>query len=124
MRKIGIVSTAILFLASIAVAGENVTQSENNVQEKIVQSTTMQKDADQPEMKQSESTTVEKQRETSASDDKGDEITSKGRVEVEKKSSATSTAEGTESPSPGALQDHHQHSETHHQHSTTEVEKK
>ena len=123
MRKVGIVSAAFLFLASVAVAGEQVTQSENTIQEKTVQSTTMHKDAHQLGMKQSESTTVEKQRETSTSDDKGEEITNK-RVEVEKKSSATSTAEGTESHSPGAVQEHHQHSETHHQHSTTEVEKK
>ena len=123
MRKVGIVSAAFLFLASVAVADEKVTQSENTVQEKTVQSTTMQKDADQLGMKQSESTTVEKQRETSTSDDKGEEITNK-RVEVEKKSSTSRTAEGTESHSPGAIQEYHQQSETHHQHSTTEVEKK
>jgi hypothetical protein len=123
MRKVGIVSAAVLFLASVAVAGEKVTESENTVQEKTVQSTNMQKEADQPGMKQSQGTTVEKQRETTTSDQMGDEITNK-RVEVEKKSSATSTAEGTEAYSPGAVQEYHQQSETHHQGSTTEVEKK
>jgi len=55
----------------------------------------------------------------------GDEITTK-QLEVEKKSSATSTSEGAEAHSPGAVQEYHQQSETHHQHSTTttEVEKK
>lgn len=123
MRKVGIVSVAVLFLASVAVAGEKVTQSENTVQEKTVQSTTMQKEADQPGMKQSQGTTVEKQQETTTSDQMGDEITNK-RVEVEKKSSTTNTAEGTEAHSPRAVQEYHQQSETHHQGSTTEVEKK
>jgi hypothetical protein len=124
MRKVGIISSAALLLTSVAIAGENVTQNENNVQEKTVHSTTMQKDANQPGMKQSQSTTVEKQRETATSGQMGDEITNKRLEEMEKKSSATSTSEETKAHSPGAVQEHHQHSETHHQHSTTEVEKK
>jgi len=39
MRKVGIISAAALLLASVAVAGEKVTQNENNVQEKTVHST-------------------------------------------------------------------------------------
>jgi len=53
MRKVEIISAAALLLAGVAIADEKVTQNENNVQEKIVHSTTMHKDANQPGMKQS-----------------------------------------------------------------------
>lgn len=122
MKKIGMFTVAALLLASGAVAGDGVTQSESRVKE---HSTTMQGDATQPGTQQSHSSTVEKQQKTttSATDERGEEITDK-RVDVQKESTTSSTTEGTGTNATESVQQHHQHSETHHRHSTTEVEKK
>lgn len=125
MKKIGMFSVAALFLASGAVAGDEVTQSESRVKEHITRSTTMQGDATQPGTQRSHSSTVEKQQKTttSAADERGEAMTDK-RVDVQEESTTSSTTEGTGTNATGSGQQHQQHSETHHQHSTTEVEKK
>ena len=124
MKKLSLLSAALLLTASVAVAGETVTQSENKVKEKTVRSTTMQDDIDQPAMERYHSTTVEKKRETTTSNSTGDDSPINTQTGVEQKRSETSTSETTESHSPGAVQEYRHQSETHHQHTTTEVEKR
>jgi hypothetical protein len=123
MRKIWILHIAILLMAGVAVAGEDMTRSETNVKEKTSHSTTLQEGAHQAQKKH-ESTTVEKQRQTTTADDMDGDTTTREKVEVEKNRSKTTTSEDTDSPSLGAAQEYYQRSETHHQHTTEEVEKK
>lgn len=120
MRKIWILNIAILLMAGVAVAGEDMMQSETNVKEKTSHSATMQEGTNQAQ-KEHESTTVEKQREATSDDMNGDEATQE-KVEVEKKHSTTKT-EGIDPSSPGSTQEYRHQSETHHQKSTKEVEK-
>jgi len=51
MRKIWMFNIAILLIAGVAVAGEDMTQSETNVKEKTSHSTTMQEGANQAQKK-------------------------------------------------------------------------
>jgi len=123
MKKIGILGMAMLFTTGVAVAGESMTQSERNMKEKTTQSTTtMQGNADQTGEVKHKSTTMEKQQQTTASDDMDGDATTRERVEVERKGSTTTT-DSSDAVAPGSTQEYLQ-SETHHQHSTTEVEKK
>jgi Tfp pilus assembly major pilin PilA len=122
MKKVAVLSSAILLIAGVAVAGE-MTQSEQKVKEKSSYSTTVQEDANQAKEKEHKSTTVEKQRQTTTSDDMTGDTTTR-QVEVEKKRSQTTTSEDTDSVAPGATQEYRHQSETHHQHTTKEVEKK
>ena len=125
MRKVEILSIAILLMAGVAVAGEDVTQSEKNIKENTTHSTTVQENVDQTGQKRHKRTTVKKQRETTTSDNTGADPTTRKRMEVEKKSSTTTTSEGTDADdSPGAVREYHQQSETHHEHTTKEVDKK
>lgn len=124
MKKFSLLSAALLLTASVALAGETVTQSENQMKEKTVRSTTVQDDIDQPAMEQHQSTTLEKKRETTTSNAPGDDPTLRTRTGVEQRRSETSTSETTESRSPGPVQEYSHQSETHHQHTTTEVEKR
>src|SRR5581483_45734 len=122
MKKFGMLSMAILLTAGVAVADESMTQSESNVKEKTSQSTTtVQGNADQRGEMRHDSTTVEKRRQTTTSDDMGEDATTREKIEVEKKHSKTTT-DSSDEGTPGSTQEYHQQSETH-QHSTTEVEK-
>jgi hypothetical protein len=122
MRKFGILSLAFLLSAGVAVAGENMMQSEKSIKEKTTQSTTsMQDNMDPSEPVRHESTTVEKQRQTT-SDDMDGNLTASEKVEMEKRRSKTTT-ESSDDSIPGSTQEYRQQSETHH-HSSTEVEKK
>jgi hypothetical protein len=122
MRKFGILSLAFLLSAGVAVAGENMMQSEKSIKEKTTQSTTnLQDNMDPSEAVRHESTTVEKQRQTT-SDDMDGNLTASEKVEMEKRRSKTTTESSDESI-PGSTQEYRQQSETHH-HSSTEVEKK
>jgi len=124
MKKIGILGMAILFTNGVAVAGESMTQSERNMKEKTTHSnTTMQGNADQTGEVKHKSTTMEKQQQTTASDDMDGDATTRERVEMERKGSTTTT-ESSDAGAPGSTQEYRRQSETHHQHSTTEVEKK
>ena len=122
MRKIWILNIAILLMAGVAFAGEDMTQSETSVKEKTSHSTTVQEDADQAQRKH-ESTTVEKQHQATTSDNMDEDATTQEKVEMEKKHSTTTTSEDTDSLSPGSVQEYRHQSETHHQHTTKEVEK-
>jgi hypothetical protein len=95
MRKFGILSLAFLLTAGVAVAGENMMQSEKSIKEKTTQST---------------------------SDDMDANVTSSEKVEMEKRRSKTTTESGDVSI-PESTQEYRQQSETHH-HSSTEIEKK
>ena len=122
MRKIWILNIAFLLMAGVAFAGEDMTRSETRVQEKTSHSAAVQEDGNQAQ-KNHESTAVEKQRQTTTSDEiDGDEST-REKVEMEKKHSQTTTSEDTDSPSLGSEQEYRHQSETHHQHTTKEVEK-
>jgi len=123
MRKIWILNIAFLLMAGVAIAGEDMMQSETNVKEKTSHSTTVQEGANQAQKKY-ESTTVEKQHQATTSDDMDGDTTTQEKVEVEKNRSKTTTSEDTDSPSLGVGQEYHQRSEMHHQHTTKEVEKK
>jgi len=122
MKKIWILNIAILLMAGVAVAGEDMMQSETNVKEKTSHSTTVQEGANQAQ-KTHESTTVEKQHQATTSDNIDEDATTQEKVEMEKKRSKTTTSEDTDSLSPGATQEYRHQSETHHQHTTKEVEK-
>ena len=100
MKRIAMLSAAILLTAGVAVAGEAVIQSEKNVEEKATHSTTVQDN-----------------------DDMDGNMTTRKKVEMEKKRSKTTT-ESNDEGLPGATQEYQHQSETYHQHSTKEVEKK
>jgi len=121
MKKIWILNIALLLMAGVAVAGEDMMQSETNVKEKTSHSATMQEGANQAQ-KTHESTTVEKQRQDTTSDDMSGDVTTQEKVEVEKKHSKTKTSEDMNPSSSGSAQEYRHHSETQ-QHSTKEVEK-
>jgi hypothetical protein len=122
MRKFGILSLAFLFTTGVAVAGESMMQNEKSVKEKTTQSTTnLQDNMDPSGAVRQESTTVEKQRQTT-SDDMDANVTSSEKVEMEKRRSKTTTESGDVSI-PESTQEYRQQSETHH-HSSTEIEKK
>jgi hypothetical protein len=122
MRKFGILSLTFLFTTGVAVAGESMMQNEKSVKEKTTQSTTnLQDNMDPSGAVRQESTTVEKQRQTT-SDDMDGNVSASEKVEVEKSRSKTTTESGDDSI-PGSTQEYRQQSETHH-HSSTEVEKK
>jgi cytoskeletal protein RodZ len=118
MRKIEIFSIAILFMAGVAVAGD-VTQSEEHSKESTMHSTTMQGNADQTGEMRNKSTTVEKRRQTTTSDDMDGDTTTHENVEMEKKHSQTTTSDGSDGNTPGSTREYHQ-SETHHQDTTVE----
>jgi cytoskeletal protein RodZ len=122
MKKIWILNIAILLMAGVAVAGEDMMQNETNVKEKTSHSTTVQEGANQAQ-KEYESTTVEQQREATTSDDMDGDKTTQEKVEVEKKHSQTKTSEDIDPSSPGTAQEYSHKSETHHEHTTKEVEK-
>jgi hypothetical protein len=117
MRKVGILSIAMVFMAGVAVAGE-VKQHEENVKEKTTHSTTVQDNADQSGTQGHKSTTVEKKQKTTTSDDMGDDTKTRKKVKVEKKSSHTTTSDDSDGK-PGSTHEYHQ-SETHHQDTTVE----
>ena len=119
MKKVAMLSSAILLIAGVAGAGE-VTQTEKKVQEETSYSNTMQDDADLARANKHESTTVEKRQQTTTSDDMNGDTTTR-EVEVEKKRSETSTSDDPNSVSPGATQEHSQQTETYHKHTTQEV---
>jgi hypothetical protein len=122
MKKFGILSLAFLLTTGVAVAGESMMQNEKSVKEKTTQSTTNLQDKMDPSgAVRHESTTIEKQRQTT-SDDMDANVTSSEKVEMEKKRSKTTTESGDVSI-PESTQEYRQQSETHH-HSSTEVEKK
>jgi hypothetical protein len=108
-------------MAGVAVAGDYGTQSEKKVKETTTHSTTMQEGVNHPQGKTHESTTVEKQQKTTSDNMDGD-TTTRNKVEVEKKSSHTTTSPNPHSS--GATQEYRHQSETHHQNTTKEVEKK
>jgi hypothetical protein len=122
MRRIAILSAAVLLMTGVAVAGEDITQSEKSVQEKTTHSTTtLQENADQTGETRHNSTTVEKQHQTTTSNDMDGNAGTHKKVEVEKNRSKTTT-ESNDEGIPGSTQEYHQQSETHHQH-TTDIEK-
>jgi len=121
MRKILVINIALLLVAGVAFANEDMMRSETKAKEKTSHSTTMQEDGNQAQSKH-EDTTVEKQRQSTTSDDMGGSSTDREKVEIEKKHSQTTTSEETGSPSVGSEQEYRHQSETHHQHSR-EVEK-
>jgi len=122
MKKIWILNIAILLMAGVAVAGEDMMQSETQVKEKTSHSATMQEGTNQAQ-KEHESTTVEKQHQTTTSDDMDGDKTTQEKVEVEKEHSKTKTSEDIDPSSLGTEQEYSHKSETHHEHTTKEVEK-
>lgn len=122
MRKLAIFSTIAAFVAGVAIAGEDLTQSESNVKEKTTHSTTttVQGNPDHSGKTQHHSTTIEQQRRTTTSDDMDGDTTSREKVEVEKHRSKTLTERNDESL-PRSTQEYHQQSEAYHQHTTKEV---
>jgi cytoskeletal protein RodZ len=122
MRKIWILNIGMLLMAGVAVAGEDMIQSETKVKEKTSHSATVQEDGNQAQ-KDHESTTVEKQHQATTSEDMDGDTTTRDKIETENKHSQTTTLEDTDSSSPGSEQEYRHQSETHHQHTTKEVEK-
>src|SRR5262245_3466471 len=97
MRKFGIFSLAFLLTTGVAVAGESMMQNEKSIKEKTTQSTTnLQDNMDPSGAVRHESTTVEKQRQTTSDDMDGD-VTASEKVEMEKRSSKTTTESGDDS---------------------------
>lgn len=122
MRKIGIMGVLAVFIASAAIAGEDVTKSENSVKEQTTHSaSTVQENADQAGKTQHQSTTVEHQQHSATSDNLTGNTNTSEKVEV-KKSHSKTTSDNSAQGSPESTQEYQQHSETHHQSTTKEVE--
>jgi len=113
-------SSVILLMAGVAVADDSMTQSETKVKEKTVQSTTMPEHVAQPVEKKYKKTRIEKQRQTTTSDDAEGSITTQEKVEMEKQHSK-STSESSDEGSLGSTQEYQHHSESY-QHTTKETE--
>jgi hypothetical protein len=122
MIKVLIGSIALLLMTGMAFADDSVTQSERNVKEKTIHSTTVQENADPTGETSHNSTSVEKRRQTTTSGDLDGDTTTREKVEVENHRSKTTTQSNGE-VSPQSTQEYHQQSETYHQHTTKEVDK-
>jgi|GEM_PF-6984494 len=123
MRKVAILSTAVLLVSSVAAAcGEHVTRSEKTVQEKSTYSSTVQDNREPTLEQRHDSSTLEQRHETTTSDGMGGNMSTHENSTVEKSRSET-TSPSSDEDSLGSAQEYHQQSETFHQHTRTEVTK-
>ncbi len=122
MRKVVIGSMAILLMTGMAFAGESMMQSEKNVKEKSVHSTTVQENAGPVGETNHNSTIVEKRRQTTTSDDMDGDTTTREKVEVENHRSKTTTQSNDQGSPSSTRQGYQQKSETYHQKTTKEVD--
>ena len=121
MRKVAMLSAAVLLMTSMTVAcSEQVTRSEKNIQEKSTYSSTTQDNRGLAEERRLDSATVEQRQQTITSDGMGENTTTREKSTVEKRRSETMSPSSVED-SLGSSQEYHQQSETFRQHSTTEV---
>jgi len=122
MRKIAMLSTAVLLMTGMTVAcSEHVTRSEKNIQEKSTYSSTVQDNRGLAEEQRRDSATVEQKQQTTTSDGMGENTITREKSTVEKKRSET-TFPSSVDDSLGSTQEYQQ-SETFRQRSRTEVTK-